>query len=597
LLTVNLLRPRTVILLMSGHVFRRGTPNLKTDPSDNWIDRLWTVGLLAAAILIFLLNLGNLPLRDWDEGIAAQVAREMWRGEWNWLYPTIGGTPYLNKPPLIHWLMALCFAAGGVNEWTARFAPAMLAATSVPLVYAVGRELFRERLSAIFSALVSLTLLPVVRHGRLAMLDGAVLCFLLLMIWCVLRSRRDLRYALGAGLGLGLICLTKGILLGLLLGAIALFFLLWDTPRIIASRYLWTGLAIGILPVIAWYTAQFLHYGQQFFDANLLDQSWRRVWEPVGNHQGPFWYYLLEILESTWAWQLFWFLGLRLAIENRNFAWAKLVLVWTGIYLVAISLMTTKLPWYVLPIYPAFALVVGHYLAEVWQINYGQPTINYEQQEKDKEKSTSNSSFSLIPSPSLPFPFSLWPFFVLLCGVSVGASLYFSGFVKFGGNFGPVELDLQLVLIAFSVTMAMVAMLLRQHDRQFILILFWGTYVSLLLFVFSNNWVWELAEDYPVKPVAEIVRTGTNFGQQILTSHRYPRPSLNFYSDRRVIPAKPDRLRQVWGMSAKPYFLLDRSALNKLGLENVKVIKTTGDWFLVTRDRKDKPRIEGTIIQ
>jgi 4-amino-4-deoxy-L-arabinose transferase-like glycosyltransferase len=586
---------------MSGHVFRRGNPHLKTDRSDNWIDRLWTLGLLAAAILIFALNLGNLPLRDWDEGIAAQVAREMWRGEWNWLYPTIGGTPYFNKPPLVHWLIALCFGAGGVNEWTARFAPAMLAATSVPLVYAVGRELFRERLSAIFSALVDLTLLPVVRHGRLAMLDGAVLCFLLLMIWCVLRSRRDLRYALGAGIGLGLICLTKGILLGFLLGAIAFFFLLWDTPRLLASRYLWTGLAIGILPVIAWYTAQFLHYGQEFLNANLLNQSFRRVWEPVGNHHGPFWYYFLEILESVWPWQLFWFHGLRLAIENRSFAWGKLVLVWSGVYLFAISAMTTKLPWYVLPIYPAFALVVGHYLAEVWQTNYVRPTITYEQQEAEGLKSISPSSishsFSLIPVPSLPIPFSLWPFFVLLCGISVGASLYFSGFVKVGENFGPVELDLQLVLIAFSVTMAMVAMLLRQQDRQFILILFWGTYISLLLLVFSDNWVWELAEDYPVKPVAEIVRTGTNFGQQVLTSHRYPRPSLNFYSDRRVIPAKSDQLKQAWKTSIKPYFLLDRLALNKLGLENVKVLKTSGDWFLVTRDKEYQPEIGETIIR
>ena len=138
----------------------------------------------------------------------------------------------------------------------ARLAPAMLTAISVPLLYAIGRELFLQRLSAIFSALAYLTLLPVVRHGRLAMLDGAVLCFLLMMVLCVLRSRRNLRYALGAGIGFGLICLTKGVLLGLLLGAIAFFFLLWDTPRLLTSRYLWTGFAIGIFPVIAWYTAQ-----------------------------------------------------------------------------------------------------------------------------------------------------------------------------------------------------------------------------------------------------------------------------------------------------------------------------------------------------
>ena len=56
----------------------------------------------------------------------------------------------------------------------------------------------------------------------------------------------------------------------------------------------------------------------------MLDQSLRRVWESVGNHKGPPWYYLLEILESAWPWQLFWLLGLRQALENRNFAWGKI---------------------------------------------------------------------------------------------------------------------------------------------------------------------------------------------------------------------------------------------------------------------------------
>ena len=230
----------------------------------------------------------------------------------------------------------------------------MLTAASVPLLYAIGRELFPRRSIAIFSALVYLTLLPVVRHGRLAMLDGAVLCFLLGAMWCLLRSRRDLRYALGAGIGFGLICLTKGVMLGLLLGAIGCLFLVWDTPRLLTSGYLWGGLAIGTLPVAAWYFAQWVHYGQEFINTNLVSQSFRRIGETVGNHKGPPWYYLLEILESAWPWQLFYLQGLYFSWENRNFPGPKLVLVWTGVYLLAISVMNTKLPWYILPIYPAF---------------------------------------------------------------------------------------------------------------------------------------------------------------------------------------------------------------------------------------------------
>ncbi|MEG3894996.1 MULTISPECIES: glycosyltransferase family 39 protein [unclassified Microcoleus] len=540
----------------------------KTRLNDSFTDKLWMLAFLFAAVLIFRLNLGGAALRDWDEGIAAEVSREIWRGNLNWLYPTIGSMPYLNKPPLVHWLMGLCFAAGGVSELTARLVPAMLTAVSVPLLYAIGRELFPRRSIAIFSTLVYLTLLPVVRHGRLAMLDGPVLCFLLASVWCLLRSRRDLRYALGAGIGFGLICLTKGLMLGLLLGAIGCIFLVWDTPRLLTSGYLWGGLAIGTFPVAAWYFAQWLHYGQDFINANLVNQSFRRIWEPVGHHKGPPWYYLLEILESAWPWQLFYLQGLYFSWENRNFPGSKLVLVWTGVYLLAISVMNTKLPWYVLPVYPAFALAVGSYLAEVWeQMSLPQEPVKDEAEEHF-------DAISFLPHPAI---------LAVLALVAVVGCVYFSGWVRIGGQVAPPQRDLQLMLMFVALTMTLAAVLLHRKDRQFLLVLIWGTYVTLLVFVASDHWVWELAEDYPVKPIAEIVRQGTPVGQEVFTSHRLPRPSLNFYSQRQVIVADAPTLKQKWQSLPQPYFLLEKPVLKHLALDNAEVVKTVDDWVLVTR--------------
>ncbi|MEG4573993.1 glycosyltransferase family 39 protein [Microcoleus sp. N3A4] len=556
-------------------------PSLASKPKSRWndsfTDKLWMLAFLFAAVLIFGLNLGGVPLRDWDEGIVAQVGREIWGGKLNWLYPTIGTMPYLNKPPLVHWLMGLCFAAGGVSEFTARLIPAMLTAASVPMLYAIGRELFPKRAIAIFSALVYLTLMPVVRHGRLAMLDGAVLCFLLVAMWCLLRSRRDLRYALAAGIGFGLICLTKGVMLGLLLGAIGFLFLVWDTPRLLTSGYLWGGLAIGTFPVAAWYFAQWLHYGKDFIDTNLVSQSFRRISEPVGNHKGPPWYYLLEILESAWPWQLFCLQGLRLSWENRSFAGPKLILVWSGFYLLAISVMNTKLPWYVLPIYPAFALAVGSYFAEVWeQMEVPEDPV------KDAAKERAEESFDALSF--LPHPAILG----LLAVVAAAGCVYFGGWVRLGGQIAPIERDLQLMLMFVALTMTISAVLLHRKDRQFLLVLIWGTYVSLLVFVASDRWVWELAEDYPVKPIAEIVRTGTPAGQEVFTSHRLPRPSLNFYSNRQVIVADGQTLKQKWQTLAQPYFLLEKPVLKHLDLQNAEVVKTADDWVLVTKKQVNK---------
>jgi hypothetical protein len=132
--------------------------------------------------------------------------------------------------------------------------------------------------------------------------------------------------------------------------------------------------------------------------------------------------------------------------------------------------------------------------------------------------------------------------------------------------------------------MTLAAILAARGDRQFLIILLWGTYVSLLLLMTSQHWVWELAEAYPVKPVAAIVRRHTPVGQTVYTSYNYHRPALDFYSDRHVIPANSSELLQHWQQDTYPYFLLDRTALQNLTLESVRSLDTKGDWTLVTKE-------------
>ena len=538
---------------MYGKLFKLRDLENRLGRTQTWIDPLWVLVLLLAAFIIYGINLGDLPLRDWDEGIVAQVAREISQapaGSLRWLYPTLGSEPYINKPPLVHLLIAWAYSIGGVNEWTTRLPGAILTAISVPLLYGIGRELFPQRRPAIFASLIYITLLPVVRHGRLAMLDGVVLCFFLFMMWCLLRSRRDLRYCLGVGIGLGLICLTKGIL-GLLLGAIALSFLAWDTPRLLTSIYFWSGILIGSAPVAFWYSAQFLHYGQQFITNGIINQSFKRVWAPLENHAGPPWYYLLEILKYNWPWLLFLPQSLISTWENRNLSWAKLVLVWSSIYLLVISLMSTKLPWYVLPIYPAFALALGAYFATIWN----------------------------WPSTK-PYPRAWAVILGLLALVGLVGSIYF-------GQFAPQpENDIQLVLISIALTMTLAVFLILRRDLQFIPILLWGSYVSLVLLMTSDHWIWELAEDYPVKPVAVMIQqSDIPLSQKIYTSYPYFRPSLNFYSERQIIPASSEQLKKYWQEEQPPYLLLQSSLLKNLRLEPVKTLGADQGWTLITRER------------
>ena len=166
--------------------------------------RWWLLLLWLAAVLLLTHNLGALPLRDWDEALVARVAEEIsLRPFPSNLLPTLWGEPYANKPPLLHALIAAAiqlWRGGGAElgvralppEWLVRLLPALLSSLIVPLVAAVQWRLRPgDRLAALCSAAVALTLLPLMRHGRLAMLDGSLISAMTLLWWALLSLPRQ----------------------------------------------------------------------------------------------------------------------------------------------------------------------------------------------------------------------------------------------------------------------------------------------------------------------------------------------------------------------------------------------------------------------
>jgi 4-amino-4-deoxy-L-arabinose transferase-like glycosyltransferase len=497
------------------------------------------LGLSIAALFLWLVALGNLPLRDWDEGYYGVVARDMFRTG-NWIYPTYLDEPFLLKPPLMMWFIAISYHWGGINEFTTRFLGAFLTACGVPLLYLLGREVFANRLPAVFSSLVYLTLLPIVRHGRLAMLDGAINTFFIFSLWCLFKARYNHKWAIGFGIGMGAIALTKGVLV-FVLGAIAVIFILLNKQaKLLLNPYLWLGILLGFIPVVAWYLAQIQHYGNLFVEVHFQSQSFDRLSTSLDGHQKELWYYFIELVKYTVPWLLFLPGGLSLAWKQRHKSWGALVIIASIIYMGTISIMGTKLPWYIMPIYPFFALAVGAYLEKFWL----------------GEKKYSKFLFG---------------FFIFLAIAALGGCIYF------------ILADPQPVLIVMAIVLMATAILtawkIKNSDRNFIPILFVGFYTTLLLFVNSQSWVWELNETFPVKPVAEIVKTHVPPKTEIYTSFAYERPSLDFYSDRRVTAKDLTSLQQL--KSKKAYLLLDKAALETLQLPNSLSLGTAEGFTLL----------------
>ncbi|OPH10770.1 ArnT family glycosyltransferase [Cylindrospermopsis raciborskii] len=502
-------------------------------------DKRILLGILLLALTLWIIGLGNLPLRDWDEGTYAMVAREIYRTG-NWFYPTLQGDPFLLKPPLMQWLIAICYHLGGVGEFTTRFPGAFLTALGVPLLYLIGRLVFLKTLPALFSSLVYLTLLPVVRHGRLAMLDGIAISFFLLLLFCTLKARQHKKYALGIGLCLGLITLTKGMLVMVFIVIAGTFIIANKQLDLLKNPYFWIGIVLGNFPSLGWYVAQWQHYGDTFLKVHFQDQAFDRLGTAVEGNTGPIWYYLLEIIKYGFPWLLFLPEGLYLSWKNPSTSWGSLILIGGITYFSVVSLMSTKLPWYIMPIYPFLALAIGNNLSYIWEEN----------QVKSKFFRT---------------------FFIFLSLVGLGGCIYFSLFDQ--------QSSLIIMSVVLMISMLITSQLISQHNRQFIPILFGGMYLVLFFLMISKSWVWELNEKFPVQPVAALIRQHVPPGTKIYTSFPDARPSLDFYSDCQIIPTSLTDLSSRFYHQS--YLLINNKQLVKINLKNSRLLGESQEFTLI----------------
>jgi 4-amino-4-deoxy-L-arabinose transferase-like glycosyltransferase len=218
------------------------------------------------------------------------------------------------------------------------------------------------------------------------------------------------------------------------------------------------GIFIGCLPVLCWYGFELFHYGYPLrLDINMSSSHIKTITNGTNGTNGnsePPWYYLLEICKWTWPWLIFLPQIIRITWKNNNLSWAKLIIVWFGVYLFIISLISVKLPWYILPIYPSLALALGFGLTEM-------------------------SNVPLFSSYPRAWVTSL----AILAVVASAGSIYFSWRTV-------DKVELQIIFAAVALTMTLAAILLERGDKQFLKILIWGTYISLFLFMRSNYWMW-----------------------------------------------------------------------------------------------------------
>ncbi len=313
-------------------------------------------------------NLGGPSLWDIDEGNNAEAAREMLDAD-NWRLPTFNYQPRVDKPALLYWLQIFAYLRFGVNEFAARLPSALAAMATVLLTYELGRRMFGAA-AGLLSGIVLATTIMFCAAGHFANPDAlltACTALTFLVFWHGIERR--LHYGMLGGC-MGLAVLAKGPVGLVLPAAIIGMFLLWTRQL---NKLKDGRIALGILSfslvALPWYLYVGAETRFEFVRRFIGVHNVGRFLSPMEGHGGPFYYYFVALAVGFAPWSAFlgpvsWYSCKREGVESTAAMAQRFLWCWIIGYVVFFTISRTKLPNYILPIYPALALLTGRFLDE-----------------------------------------------------------------------------------------------------------------------------------------------------------------------------------------------------------------------------------------
>ena len=319
--------------------------------------------IIGVGLLLFFRGIGNTPFYDKQEAREALVIWEI-HNSGNWILPLSNGEEIPSKPPFYHWLGALVSAAlDRVDELTARLPSAFLGLLGILLTYATGVILW-GRGAGLLSALILSTSVEwrTARAARVDMtLTFVLLCSFLFFLYQY-RTQGGRSKAIVLGILVGLAVLAKGPL-GFVLPCFTFLIFLWSKRDLAFLKRLHPVTAISVCALVAgsWYLLALWQGGQQFLSMVIKENFGTVVGKEAG-HPHPFWWHIPYLFQNMAPWSLFFpSVGVFLYRYRRKLAEEELLylIVWFATVFIFFSVFAQKRTVYILPAYPAMALLFG----------------------------------------------------------------------------------------------------------------------------------------------------------------------------------------------------------------------------------------------
>jgi 4-amino-4-deoxy-L-arabinose transferase-like glycosyltransferase len=357
----------------------------------------WRAALLC--LFVAVVWFGNLQYRDLyqaDEGRYAEIPREM-VATGDWVTPHLDGFKYFEKPALQYWITATVFELAGQHNWSARLWIALAGFLDLGLTWYAGARLFDKR-AGLYAALMLAGSFYYVFMAHFNTLDMGLAFFMCasLFFFLIAQSNPDSKrharaWMLAAWAAAALALLTKGLVALAIPGAAFLLYSLtkrdgqiWKRLHIGLGFTLFAAIAAPWLIVVSLRNPGFFHF---FF----IVQHFERYLTPIAHRSGPWYYFVPVLMLATlpWLWQggaalvrgagsIFRPadnptatplaanpspLATRASPRARRFDPIWFLWLWVAVTFLFFSASDSKLESYILPLVPAFALLVGRELA------------------------------------------------------------------------------------------------------------------------------------------------------------------------------------------------------------------------------------------
>ena len=302
-----------------------------------------------------------------DEGRYAEIPREM-TATGDWITPRLNGLKYFEKPPLQYWMTAGAFAAFGEDEWTARIMPAILGLASVLMIAFAGMRLWGPP-SGVIAGLVLGSSWAYFLSGQFLTLDmtfSACLAFglaaFLLAQGADASDKARFRFMCAAWLSIALGVLAKGLAALVLPGlALCLYSAMTRDIRLWGRLHIMAGVTILAIVALPWFLLVQQH-NPEFFDFFVVREHLQRFSESGHSRPGAWWYYVPILLLGFMPWTpaiMHQLVTGQWPARRAGFNHELFCIAWIVAIVVFFSISRSKLPAYVVPVFPALALLAG----------------------------------------------------------------------------------------------------------------------------------------------------------------------------------------------------------------------------------------------